>query len=425
MQKFDSLFLIRIKFMLVWVLAMLGVNLFPATATGQHQKLIGRIDARLDASFNDLIAIRRDLHRNPELSGKEERTAGIVATRLRSLGYEVKTDIGGHGVIGILRGTRERPLVAFRADMDAVLSDAPDPVEFRSDLSGIRHICGHDIHTTLGLALAESFAEIREELPGSVMLLFQPAEESATGARAMLADGVFDETKPDAIYAYHTAPLEIGKIGTMVGGMMAGRDRLIVRITGDGDLKEAGRRIREAILAISTVSPTAALTPVADRDFLFVEAGKPVVSKSGDSTQLTAFIMTASDVATEKAKNKVGEAITSVAMEGVSFAYEHEVRSIAGVTNDPELTRRAVSSARSILGADSVLELDTVIPAFSEDFGSFQNEVPGVFFFLGVSNASKGWVGMPHSPNYVADEASILIGAKAMAGILLDRLSDK
>ena len=238
----------------------------------------------------------------------------------------------------------------------------------------------------------------------------------------MLADHVFEETKPDAIYAYHTAPLEVGQIATTDGGMMAGRDRLTVKMTGEGDLEAAGKRVRDAILAISTLPPSAAMAPVSDREFLFVQAGAAVPDRTGRGSQLTAFITNASEAARRKARASVEQALASIVMEGVSFDHEYEAKSIAGVTNDPELTKRAVEVARMRLGVDSVLDLTTVVPAFSEDFGSFQDEVPGVMFFLGVSNAEKGWVGLPHSPGYVADEASILVGAKAMAAILLDRL---
>src|SRR5206468_6878335 len=120
---------------------------------------------------------------------------------LRELGLEVRTGVGGHGIVAVIRGAKPGPMVAFRADLDAVPSDAPDPVEFRSLTPGIRHICGHDVHATIGLAIAQGLAAVQDVLAGSVMLIFQPAEERATGARAMLADGLFTGEKPAAIFA--------------------------------------------------------------------------------------------------------------------------------------------------------------------------------------------------------------------------------
>ena len=191
----------------------------------------------LEARRAELIEIRRDIHRHPEPSGEEDRTAGIVAGVLREAGFEVTTGIGGHGVVGVLRGTAPAsagaggPVLAFRADMDAVRGTADDPMDFRSVVAGVNHNCGHDIHTSVGLALAVGFGAIRDELPGTVMLIFQPAEETASGARAMLADGVF-AGPPAAVFAYHTAPLPVGDIMTRPGPLLSGRDRVRVRLRG-------------------------------------------------------------------------------------------------------------------------------------------------------------------------------------------------
>jgi metal-dependent amidase/aminoacylase/carboxypeptidase family protein len=131
--------------------------------------LQSRIAAHVDTETAALVAIRRDLHRHPELSGEEKRTAGIVAARLKALGLQVRTGIGGHGVVGILTGGRPGTLVAYRADMDAVRSPEPDPVEFKSLIDGVRHICGHDVHVAIGLGLASALASVRADLPGRVM----------------------------------------------------------------------------------------------------------------------------------------------------------------------------------------------------------------------------------------------------------------
>src|SRR5690606_31631013 len=193
----------------------------PVRSHSAPPALLERVVAAAAARESALVALRHDLHRNPELSGSEVRTAAIIAGRLTALGFEVRTGVGGHGIVGILRGAHEGPIVAFRADMDAVRSNAPDPVAYRSVEAGVRHICGHDVHVAIGLGLAEGFAAARDDLAGTIMLVFQPAEETATGARAMLADGVFADERPDAIYAVHTSPYETGTLGTRSGGLMA------------------------------------------------------------------------------------------------------------------------------------------------------------------------------------------------------------
>lgn len=293
--------------------------------------LFPRIEQRLSAVASEMIEVRRDLHRHPEVSGREVRTEGVIASRLRALGLEVTAGVGGHGVVGVLTGGRPGRTVAVRADIDAIATNAPDPVDFRSETPGVRHICGHDIHATVALATAEGLSEVRADLPGRVVFIFQPAEENVTGARAMLATGVLEQWKPEAIFAFHTAPLEVGTIGTKPGVLLAGR----------GTPEE-------------------------------IEAGRP--------------------------------------------------GSAPGVTNDPALEARTRSVIRSVVGPENLIELTRVTPGFSEDFGHFQSRIPGVMYYLGVSNAVAGTEGMPHSPNYVADEGSILVGARVMSALVLSEL---
>jgi metal-dependent amidase/aminoacylase/carboxypeptidase family protein len=179
-----------------------------------------RVAGYVRAHDTEFIAVRRDIHRNPEVSGQEMRTARVVATRLKALGLDVRTGIGGHGVVGILTGGRPGPLVAYRADMDAVRSKEPDPAPFASQTVGVRHICGHDVHVAIGLGLASALASIKRDMPGRVMFIFQPAEEVATGARAMIADGLYKIGDPVAVFGLHSSPLEAGRITSKAGVMM-------------------------------------------------------------------------------------------------------------------------------------------------------------------------------------------------------------
>jgi metal-dependent amidase/aminoacylase/carboxypeptidase family protein len=303
---------------LIALASVLTLTAFPGgdQRSGVHK----RIAAHLDATTAEWVAVRRDLHQHPELSGQEVRTAKVVADRLRTLGLEVRTGIGGHGVVGILTGGRPGPLVAYRADMDAVRSAAPDPVAFPSLDPGIRHICGHDVHVTIGLALASALAQVKADLPGRVMFIFQPAEERATGARAMLNDGLFAAGKPDAIFGLHSAPFDAGLVSSKAGLMM------------------------------------------------------------------------------------------------------HPNRIAPGVTNHDELFAAAKADVVASVGAPAFFDLQAPPEGFSEDFGAFQTEIPGVFFFLGVGNAAKGIAAMPHSPNFVVEESAIPFGVKAMAAAVIGRL---
>lgn len=359
-----------------------------------------------------MIAFRRDLHRHPEVSGQEARTAARVADRLEALGFEVRRGVGGHGVVALLRGNRPGRVVAFRADMDAVQDASPDPVEFASTVPGVRHICGHDIHTTIGVAIGEAFAALDGDFPGTLMLVFQPAEETVQGARAMLADGAFAAPKPDAIFAFHTAPYEVGQIGYSESTLMASRDRVSVTVRGDRASAEAMRR---AMLALGNSEPFVNHPPGAD--FVFAEVSTPEQSAPG-AWRIDATYSLSSASARAGVRAALEEAGTRLG--GVTIAYT--ARFAPGVDNDPALARRAIASMRAELGEHALQPISGVLPAFSEDFGAMLDEAPGAMFFLGVSNEARGWVGMPHSPGYVADEAAIFVGARTMTRVLRDYL---
>lgn len=401
-------------------LLLLSLLAGPAMAQAAADPLVPRMVVVLEEAEPELIAFRRDLHQHPELSGAETRTAALVAARLRALGFEVRTGVGGHGVVALLQGGRPGPVVAFRADMDGVPSNDPDPAPFASLSPGVRHICGHDIHTTLGIALATAFAAVRSEVPGSLLLVFQPAEERATGARAMLADDVFSLARPAAIYAVHTAPLEVGTLGVAHGPLLAGRDRVTVTLEGRGDLDAALATLSSALRAIGTITPADARGTVAP-DFVMVELA-PTRGAAGGRRELMATFSIASTTARAGARRQVDAAARRVERPDVRATVSYRERMIAGVTNDSLLTSRGAQAIVRSLGDGAVVPLGVVSPRFSEDFGSFQEVVPGTMFLLGVSNRERGWVGMPHSPAYVADEGAIRLGGIALAAVLLDRL---
>lgn len=392
----------------------------PALAQNQVASLADRLAVRLSAVDSELTELRRDIHRHPELSGQEVRTAALIADRLVALDFEVRTGVGGHGVIGVLKGGKPGPTVAFRADMDAVRSREPDPVDYRSLVPGVRHICGHDVHVAVGLGLAESFAAIRTDLPGTLMLVFQPAEETGTGAKAMLADGAFEALTPDAIYAVHTTPYPVGQLATTAGGLMAGRSSVQVAMRGNGDLQQASREVQSLLEAIGTV-PSHAITQPAPQDVILVQLFGGA-TRASDGLMVRGQVMTASPQTRAAAKKAVLEGVANLAIPNVVLEAEFDDQFMAGVTNDPDLVARAASAMESLGDEVELLTVSNVIPAFSEDFGSFQYLAPGVMFFLGVSNPETGTVGMPHTGSYVADDAAIAVGVKALSAVLLERL---
>lgn len=398
------------------------VVLAPFELAGQRAPLPAPVATALASNAPAMVTFRRDLHQHPELSGEESRTAGLLARELTAMGLEVRTGVGGHGVVAILRGGRPGPMVAYRADMDAVASNAPDPVDFPSLTTGVRHICGHDLHTTIGLAIAKGLVAGRKDLAGSVMFIFQPAEEQALGADAMLADGAFLPERPVAVYALHTAPIEVGHLATAPGGLMAGHDRVLVTIAGPGNLRPIADSARALIESMATVPADQRFRPASPE--LVMVQGYPD-RPTADGIQFGADLTLASERVRAATRARLETEIPRLGGGQVQVRMAYQVKSIAGVTNDSALVRRGDAAIRRLLGDSAVTRVTTVLPAFSEDFGSFQVEVPGVMYFLGVSNAAKGTVGMPHAPNYVADEGAILVGARAMTAVLLDRLATR
>jgi len=205
---------------------------------------------------------------------------------------------------------------------------------------------------------------------------------------------------------------------------MAGRDIVQVTVRGTGDLEAAVAAVGEAIQGVSTVPPAMALQPQPE-GFILAQVLPTAPTPDGDGQLVRAQITTASAEAGARGKAAILESLDALVLDDVTIETGYQDRVMAGVTNDANLVSRANASIRGALGDEAVVLVEGVPPVFSEDFGSFQDEVPGVMYFLGVSNQEKGIVGMPHSPGYVADEGAILVGARAMTAVILDWLSPR
>ena len=395
----------------------------PVVLLAQADGSLEPIDAALEAVRAELIDVRRDLHRHPELSGEEERTAGIVAQRLSELGLEVRTGVGGHGVVAVLSGGRSGPVVGFRADMDAVLHPAPDPVPFASETPGVRHVCGHDIHTVVGLGIAEALASMRAQIPGTVVFVFQGAEETGTGARAMLAAGALDDPRPAAMFAVHTAPAPVGVMAVGVGQALPGRDLFQLTLSGEGDYEAASREIGELVASFTTIDIAAAAAgaPV-EGDFVLAQILPPQPALEDGGRSVVGQFTTGSRESSREAEAALRHRLDTAELGGLEYDLLYQAEFLSGIYNDPALIETSSRVIRSVLGEAALVTSSGTLPFFSEDFGFFQAEAPGVMFWLGVSNPEKGTVGLPHSPGYVADEEAIFVGAKAMAAVLLDYL---
>jgi len=403
---------------------ILGIVLFatfaaPSAASPPRARpsLEGQIDARLRARRAALIEIRRDIHRHPEIAGQEMRTSAIVAKELRALGLQVRTNVGGFGVVAVLRGGRPGPVVGYRADMDAVPSHDPDPVDFRSIVPGVRHICGHDVHTAIGLGVAEALASVRRDLPGTAVFYFQPAEETTEGARAMIAADALGAPTPAAVFALHCAPFEVGHVAAIEGLVLPGLDAVTVRLSGPGDLGAAVKRCVTLLHEVETPRQGAG----AD-SFVTIEIWDQGLPAGERTVQVSAGIHAASETIFARVERDLRAKVAALDLKDVAaeIAYQHAI--VPATANDLSTVRGTYAALRRVVGAEGLEILPHGSRYFSEDFSYFLQRVPGAMYFLGASNEKKGIIAMPHSPGFAVDEAAIETGARAMARVMVDYL---
>lgn len=368
-----------------------------------------------------LTAWRRDFHIHPELGFEVHRTAGVVARTLAELGCEVRTGIGRSGVIGLITGGKPGPTVMLRADMDALpiqeISEAP----YISQVPGVMHACGHDGHVAIGLGAATLLARHAADLPGQVLLVFQPAEEAMGGARAMVEDGALDDPRPAAAFGLHlwnTMPL--GRVVAQAGPIMAAADVLRITIHGKGG---HGALPHEAVDAIAVTGQVlSALQTIVSRN---VDPQETAVLTVGTVHGGTAFNIISETVEMQGTIRTFSPAVREtvvtrlkVLLDGVSAGmgarYELDIQDVTGaVINDSAMAETARSAALQVVGATNVAWQ----PPFmvSEDFSEFANRVPACFMLLGSGNPELGLNAPHHNPRFDFDERVLPLGAALLA----------
>jgi len=439
-----------------WLTLTAAVLAIPATAAAAAAQrtdrgapapaLAAEIDRRAAQVMPKVVAWRRDIHQHPELGNRETRTAKLVADHLRALGIEVRTGVAHTGVVGVLRGGRPGPVVALRADMDALPVTEEVDLPFKSKVRttyngqevGVMHACGHDMHTAMLMGAAEVLAGMRQQLPGTVKFIFQPAEEGPPageqgGASLMIKGGALDNPKPGAIFGLHVGvlPKEAGQISYRPMGAMAAADvlRIVVR----------GRQTHGAL-------PWLGVDPIVVASQI-VMGLQTVVSRQSDLTTSPA-VVTIGSIHGGVRTNIVPDSVVMLGtirtfdlamrdsihahvrrtseMIAASAGAKAEVTfdNLAPVTyNDPVLTERMLPTLKRVAGdANVALGKQTT---GAEDFGYFQEKVPGLYVFLGV--VPKGGdltkVAPNHSPRFFADESAMPVGVRTLAQLAVDYLS--
>ncbi len=393
-----------------------------------------RIAQAAEAMRAQLIAQRRDFHMHPELSNREERTARIVAERLKSLGFdEVRTNVARHGVVGVLRGAKPGGVVAVRADMDALPIQETNDVPYKSRNAGVKHACGHDVHTTVELGVAEVLSRMRAEVSGTIKFIFQPAEEGPPqgeegGAPLMIKEGALENPRPQAIFGLHTEPnVQAGQIGYHSGPAMASSDTFTITVRGKG---AHGAQPQLGVDAVVVAAECVlALQHIRSRR---IDPLEPLVITIGtiqggtrfnviaNEVKLTGTMRTHNDKVRERAIELMRETLTHVtAAYGATFDLSME-GSNPVTYNEPSLVEETLPTIRRVVGAENALVLKPFMPA--EDFSYFQRIVPGFYFFLGVGNRARGINAGWHTPDFDVDEESLVVGVKVMSNVLLDYL---
>ncbi|MCA1585661.1 MAG: amidohydrolase [Acidobacteria bacterium] len=411
------------------------------TAAQPANPLAADIDRLTTEVLPQVVGWRRDFHEHPELGNREHRTAKIIAATLTKLGYEVKTGVAHTGVVAVLQGGKPGPVVALRADMDALPVTEQSDLPFKSTQKtqwngqevGVMHACGHDNHMAILLGAATAFARLKAQLPGTIKLIFQPAEEGPPageqgGAELMVKEGVLDNPKVDAIFGLHVFPFRAGDIVYRSGPLMASGDGFTIRIKGrqtHGAVPWGG--VDPIVIGSEIVM---ALQTIISRNVNITEA--PAVLTIGafnggnrfnivpETVELLGTIRAFDEGVRKDIQRRMQDIATKFAEAAggsaeVSYSIGYPV-----TINDPALTARMAPTLSRVAGADRARV--GPLTGTAEDFSYFQQKVPGLFFFLGVTppDQDPAKAAQNHSPLFVADESALPVGVKALTNLALD-----
>ena len=407
----------------------------------------------LERNFKDIeqkvIDWRRDIHQNPELGNREFRTATLVAKHLRSLGMEVKTEVGVTGVIGVLKGGLPGPVVALRADMDALPVLERTPISFASKATtfyegketAVMHACGHDSHVAILMGVAEILSGMQKELKGTVKFIFQPAEEGAPkgeegGAELMVKEGALNNPKVDVIFGLHiNAQVEVGKITYRPGGMFAGVGDMKITVKGKSSHgAEPWSSIDPIVVSAQIINN---LQTIVSRNVNVTKNAAVVTigaihggNRSNiipEQVEMLGTVRTLSEADEKLVFERIRQIVTKTAeANGTEATLELPYSSHYPVTfNNIALTAKMLPSLQKSTGVENVV----LVPAETgaEDFSFFANEVPGFYFYVGALPKGKDpETSAPHhTPEFYLDESGFITGVNAMVNLVVDYMEMK
>jgi amidohydrolase len=435
----------RIGTVLIIAVLLLGLP-WPAPAQQEDpRKLHQQVSEQTEEIFEQVVEWRRHFHQNPELSNREEETAAYIADYLRDLGLKVKTGIAHTGVVGILEGGKEGPVVGLRADIDALPVKERADVPFKSTKTttylgkevGVSHACGHDTHIAMLMGAAKILTDMKEELQGTVKFIFQPAEEGAPpgeegGAELMVKEGVLENPDVDVVFGQHiNSQTEVGKIRYRPKGTMAASDRFVITVKGKqthGSTPWTGvdpivtsAKIIEGLQTI--ISRQTELTKAA----AVISVGKIEAGVRNniipEKAEMIGTIRTLDTGMQEIIHKKIRRIATKTA-ESMGATAEVKIEEGYPVTyNDPDLTEQMLPTLQGIAGAEDVILSDAITGA--EDFSFFQKKVPGFYWFVGGMPKGMDPSEAPphHTPDFYIEEEGMKLGVQSMVGLTIDYMN--
>jgi amidohydrolase len=437
------------RFPLVLAAAAALLSPDPAPLRAQAEaRLAAELDRLATQVQPRVVAWRRDIHQHPELSNRETRTAQLVADHLRRLGMEVRTGVAKTGVVGVLKGGKPGPVVALRADMDALPVTEQVNLPFASKVRttfngqevGVMHACGHDLHVAMLMGAAEVLAGVREQIPGTIKFIFQPAEEGPPpgekgGAPLMIEEGVLQSPRPEAIFGLHVGvtPQPVGLLSYRPAGLMAASDWIRIVVRGRQTHGAAPWQGVDPIVVGSQIVTALQTIPSRQINVTTAPAVVTVGSFQGgvrnniipDSVVMLGTIRTFDESMQDDIHQRVRRTAEMIAQSAGATAQVEITRMTPVTHNDPALTERMVSTLQRVAGAENV-KLSPVT-AGAEDFAFYQKEIPGMFFFLGIvpKGTDPAKVAPNHSPHFFADEGALPVGTRALAHLAVDYLAGR
>jgi len=377
-----------------------------------------QIDFKAEAEGlrEQLVAWRRDFHMHPELAFQERRSARVIADYVRELGYQVQTGVAKTGVVALLEGQRPGPVVMVRFDMDALPITEENESDYVSQNPGVMHACGHDAHMAMGLAVATLMMKRRDEISGTLKLVFQPAEEGANGAEEMVKDGVLENPRPDVVLTTHVwNETPVGLVVVSPGAIMAAAEKWNCTVRGKGGHGALPHLTVDPIVAAAQI--VTGLQTIVSRNVSPLEAavvavgaihGGSAFNITPPQVEMTGTIRTYDPAVRETVLCRVRQVIEGVAAACGATAELEIIPLTPAVVNDVDVTQVVRAAAEAVVGPENVLSGEQTMG--SEDASLFMQDIPGCYFFVGSANAERGLDAPHHNPRFDFDEDALPLG---------------